>query len=532
MKFSWSLLAFVFLPAFTVAVLEINDTTIYKPCIQDTTECPAEQECFQYFCYPKQGATDPLKSCTKNSQCEGWTSRKDHTEKCYKNGKGVCVPKEDNEMCEAHVDCKGRGDKCCNDYCCNVEYFDALLKIACPEGDGHEDCEGVKKTMQDIENTFLKESLVCTTDALCEAKKNGHMCCEDNSLLKDIVLSDPMENWDGKKRCCMSATKLRKLSDVDEKLTGGDYDKIGQEIGKLAPAKQVEKCEELETSIAEKIPTCKTLLDEKKSKLDAQQKEEQAVEAAKAAASEVETAFENAEIQVKAAENASIAAETAKTTAETSKDLDQIKAANATAHAEAKKAQTAADKAAEEVITAQTALDTTTTEAAKAGSKKAEADKVVAAATKSAQNTADSATKAEEHAKTANAAAAAAKTAAKTAVDNPVKDVNKTNEIVSPPNTANTIDNTTAKPNNITTLQPVVTELNEVSEESNPEIPASVKTPLKENNSGNPPKENNSGNPPKEINSGNAVTMSTIGFISCLIFYSLINQLEVPASLF
>ena len=65
------------------------------------------------------------------------------------------------------------------------------------------------------------------------------MCCEDNSLLKDIVLSDPIENWGGSKRCCMSATKLRKLSDLDEKLTDGDYDKIGQEIGKLAPAKQV-----------------------------------------------------------------------------------------------------------------------------------------------------------------------------------------------------------------------------------------------------------------------------------------------------
>ena len=37
----------------------------------------------------------------------------------------------------------------------------------------------------------------------------------------------------------MSATKLRKLSDVDEKLTGGDYDKIDQEIGKLTPTKQV-----------------------------------------------------------------------------------------------------------------------------------------------------------------------------------------------------------------------------------------------------------------------------------------------------
>ena len=37
----------------------------------------------------------------------------------------------------------------------------------------------------------------------------------------------------------MSKTKLRKLSDVDEKLTSGDYDNIGLEIGKLAPAKQV-----------------------------------------------------------------------------------------------------------------------------------------------------------------------------------------------------------------------------------------------------------------------------------------------------
>ena len=37
----------------------------------------------------------------------------------------------------------------------------------------------------------------------------------------------------------MSATEQRKLSDVDGKLTDGDYDKIGQEIGKLEPAKQM-----------------------------------------------------------------------------------------------------------------------------------------------------------------------------------------------------------------------------------------------------------------------------------------------------
>jgi len=136
------------------------------------------------------------------------------------------------------------------------------------------------------------------------------------------------------------------------------------------------------------------------------------------------------------------------------------------------------------------------------------------------------ATKAQEHANAAKASAEAAKTAAKTAVDNPVKDNNKSEESVSPPTT----EKTTVQP---TTLQPVVAELSEVAEESNPEIMVTVKTTPKENNSGsdlgigsqNDPKE-------KDKSSGNALTMSTIGFISCLIFYSLINQLEVPASLF
>merc|ERR1712086_320199 len=178
-------------------------------------------------------------------------------------------------------------------------------------------------------------------------------CCEDNSLLKDIVFSDPMENWNGSTRCCMSKTKLRKLSDVDEKLTSGDYDNIGQEIGKLAPAKQVEKCEELGPSISKNIQTCKDA--QKKTQLE----EERAVEAAKAAASNVETASENAKIQMKTAENATIAAETAQTAAETSKVLDEIKTAKTTAH-----------KASAEKIKAENALATTKAEAAKAGSKK------------------------------------------------------------------------------------------------------------------------------------------------------------------
>ena len=139
MKISTSLSILVFLPALTLAVTVIDDTQTYKPCFMGSTECPENQQCFQYFCYPEKGATTPLKSCTKNSHCDGYRSRTDNTEKCYKNGKGVCVPSEDYETCEAHEECKDRGGKCCGERCCNTEYFDALQKTACPEED--EDCE-------------------------------------------------------------------------------------------------------------------------------------------------------------------------------------------------------------------------------------------------------------------------------------------------------------------------------------------------------------------------------------------------------
>ena len=118
-----------------VAVVEINCTTIYKPCIIDSTICPDDQVCFQYFCYPKvASAEDPLKSCRKNSQCPRWKSSR--TEKCFKKGgKGVCVTSEDYEVCETHEECEGRGGKCCGDYCCNTEYFNALLNAPCNDED-------------------------------------------------------------------------------------------------------------------------------------------------------------------------------------------------------------------------------------------------------------------------------------------------------------------------------------------------------------------------------------------------------------
>ena len=125
----------VCLPALTLAVSSINDIQTYKPCILDSTECPDDQVCFQYFCYPKvASAGEPLTSCKSNSECPGF--KPDKEEKCFKKRQsGVCVPAEDNETYESHEECKDRGDKLCGDYCCNKEYFQALLDVECKPKD-------------------------------------------------------------------------------------------------------------------------------------------------------------------------------------------------------------------------------------------------------------------------------------------------------------------------------------------------------------------------------------------------------------
>ena len=119
-----------------LAILNINDTDMYKPCIPDSTSavCPHSHACFQYFCYPKEaGPQDPLKSCKKRSQCKNV----DGAPKCFKQGlSGICVSEEEyREWCEGHNECEGRGGKCCGDYCCNEEYFEAFKKITCEEDD-------------------------------------------------------------------------------------------------------------------------------------------------------------------------------------------------------------------------------------------------------------------------------------------------------------------------------------------------------------------------------------------------------------
>jgi len=162
----------VCLPALTLAVSSINDIQTYKPCIVDSVECPDNQACFQYFCYPKEAsAEEPLTSCKKNSECDGWSPNK--TEKCFKEGQsGVCIPAEDYEMCEAHEDCEGRGEKCCNDYCCNNDYFQALLEVPCRQKDT--DCMEIKKSLKSYEPTVAPPVVTTETTVPVPGSANYH----------------------------------------------------------------------------------------------------------------------------------------------------------------------------------------------------------------------------------------------------------------------------------------------------------------------------------------------------------------------
>jgi len=148
----------VCLPALTLAVSSINDIQTYKPCILDSTVCPYDQVCLQYFCYPKVASVqDPLTSCKRNSECPGF--KPDKTEKCFKEGQnGVCVLADDYEMYESHEECKGRGDKLCGDYCCNKEYFQALLDVECKPKDLG--CKESKKTLKSYEPTEKPQTIV------------------------------------------------------------------------------------------------------------------------------------------------------------------------------------------------------------------------------------------------------------------------------------------------------------------------------------------------------------------------------------
>ena len=131
------------LPASTLAVIAINDTKKYPICIGDS-DCEANNldgyACFQYFCYPwekkatvaSEAALRPLQLCRKDVDCPKMLGG---PAKCYRHYErrkvthGVCMPSIDR--CEKHDDCYAKGSKCCNGFCCNNEYYDALSDMPC-----------------------------------------------------------------------------------------------------------------------------------------------------------------------------------------------------------------------------------------------------------------------------------------------------------------------------------------------------------------------------------------------------------------
>lgn len=133
----------------------MTDTSKFPACLGDSEcndldsrkELPKNHHaCFQYFCYPwKEEATTAdetnlFKSCRKNSQCKV-NGKKGH---CYRHpdkrriSKGICL-KNSPSRCDTHDECIGSGGKCCNGFCCNDVYFNAIKELPCLNDEGCQD---------------------------------------------------------------------------------------------------------------------------------------------------------------------------------------------------------------------------------------------------------------------------------------------------------------------------------------------------------------------------------------------------------
>ena len=127
------------------AVKQINDIKKYPACLEDS-DCETRHKlqdhaCFQYFCYPwkKTAVTasakpKPLNECRRNKDCASGAAP-NQRQKCFRHHdkrkitSGICVDSFDD--CDSHDECIGKGGKCCNGYCCNGDYFEAIKSFPC-----------------------------------------------------------------------------------------------------------------------------------------------------------------------------------------------------------------------------------------------------------------------------------------------------------------------------------------------------------------------------------------------------------------
>ena len=141
MKVQCYVAAFTGLLASSFALKGMTDIESYPPCLLDN-DCKSIHKldgfvCFQYFCYPwekkprEAGAKPlPLELCRYKKDCgvnfngscfRHYDKRRIHN--------GICIESEDR--CVIHEECNGKGGKCCNGYCCNGNYFDAIKDFTC-----------------------------------------------------------------------------------------------------------------------------------------------------------------------------------------------------------------------------------------------------------------------------------------------------------------------------------------------------------------------------------------------------------------
>jgi len=129
------------------SVANMNNTKRFPACLEDNDCRRLESHvCFQYFCYPWQAPRTlasaeplPLDLCRMDKDCGIKNGVK---QRCFKHHdkrkitSGICIPIGSEKTCISHEECEEKGGKCCNSYCCNEVYFNAIQKLPCSSNEG------------------------------------------------------------------------------------------------------------------------------------------------------------------------------------------------------------------------------------------------------------------------------------------------------------------------------------------------------------------------------------------------------------
>ena len=95
---------------------------------------------FQSEAVEASASPRPLDTCRKSRDCPVKNPKSKKKPTCFRHhdkrniNSGICL--ESRDECEVHDECLGKGGKCCNGYCCNGEYFEAIKEFPCNSDDG------------------------------------------------------------------------------------------------------------------------------------------------------------------------------------------------------------------------------------------------------------------------------------------------------------------------------------------------------------------------------------------------------------